>query len=163
MTYTVVSSYSGGLASARSPDSQFIRLAQQWSELVKGCIAWIEHADPRLRCIVGMGHDRVQRGKIVGTDINFACAKQRLECRLTHADVQAENAWPVKIRDTVTLVVCGGNGCEWQHAIRPVEKECVAQIGGGFHARKRVYDVVCNTIFVHRLPYLSYHVVKVGQ
>lgn len=101
-----------------------------------------------------MGHDRVQRGKIVGADINFACAEQRLECLLTHADVQAENTRPVKIRDTVILVVYGGNGRERQLAIRPVEKERVAQISRGFDARKRVHDVVCNTFFVHSLSCL---------
>jgi hypothetical protein len=68
-----------------------------------------------------------------------------------------------QIRDTVILVVCGGNGRERQLAIRPVEKERVAQIGRGFDARKRVNDVVCNTFFVYSLPCLSYHVVKVEQ
>jgi hypothetical protein len=90
MTDALVGSYSGGLAPGRSPDRQVIRLAQQWPELLKGRIAWIEHAEPRLCSIVGMRHDPVQRGKIVGADINFAGAEQHLECLLTHADVQAE-------------------------------------------------------------------------
>ncbi len=67
-------------------------------------------------------HDRVQRGKIVGADINFAGAEQHLECLLTHADVQAEYARSIKIRDTIALVVCGGNGRERQHAIRPGDR-----------------------------------------
>ena len=90
---------------------------------MKGGRAGIEHAEPRLRGIVGMGHDRIQRSTIVGADIHVAGAEQRLECRLIQADVQAEHARPIKIRDTLTLVVFGRNGREWQPAIRPLEKE----------------------------------------
>ncbi len=147
-------------AKDESADALRAFLTQQWPELLKGRIAWIEHAEPRLCSIVGMRHDRVQRGKIVGADINFAGAEQHLECLLTHADVQAEYARSIKIRDTITLVVCSGNGRERQHAIRPVEKERVAQRGHGFDARKRVHDVVGNTFFVHRLPCLAYRVVN---
>ena len=98
-----------------------------------------------------MRHNRVQRGKIVGAKIDLACAEQRLECLLAHADIQTENARPLKIRNMFIRVVCAGNGRERQHAISTVEEKQVAQIGCRFDAHKRVPNVICNTLFVHGL------------
>ena len=126
-----------------------VSLGQQWLHGLECGLAGVEDALEVLRGIHRMGHDPVKRGKVVIAEGHAARAAEGLKRLLADADVQAEHAGAIQVRDAVIVVVGGGQRRERESMVIAIKEERVSEVLGGLDIGERLDDALRDFRFVH--------------